>query len=91
MILRGKQRACSWSGIHSGHPLEGEAAEVAEEVEVAAGVVVQVVVERVEEQAGEAEAARVAALEVEGHAAGRAAAAGPAWAIHLTTTRRIRR
>ena len=81
---------------------------MAEEVEVAAGVVVQAVEglveaeeqvaagaavrvgERVEEQAGEAEAARVAALE-EGHAAGRAAAAGPAWAIHLTTTRRIRR
>ena len=61
------------------------------EEQVAAGVVVQVVEERVEEQAGEAEAARVAALEEEGHAAGRAAAAGPAWAIHLTTTRRIRR
>ena len=68
-----------------------EAVEELGEAQVAAGVVVQVVVERVEEQAGEAEAARVAALEEEGHAAGRAAAAGPAWAIHLTTTRRIRR
>ena len=82
---------------------------MAEEVEVAAGVVVQAVEglveaeeqvaagaavrvgERVEEQAGEAEAVRVAALEEEERAAVLEAAAGPVWAIHLTTTRRIRR